>query len=138
MYKQIITLKGVLEAPFIAEAKNNGEHLFAHSKFRFNSLSKTDETNSHNSWIVLEAWNEKAEAVLKFKPGQKIILTGELFQRRWVSDNTKHSIFKIAVETIKLDKAVPEIESEPEKKPVKARYAKYLPNQKTFSAGGLE
>lgn len=137
--KQIITLSGVLEEPFVAQAKGGGEFLFAYSKFRFNTLSKTDDTNSHNSWITLEAWNEKAEAVLKFKRGQKIILSGELFQRRWVDENnTKHSIFKIAVESIKLDTTAVVSEPIEEKKPSKAKYAKYLPkNQKGASAQGV-
>ncbi len=135
--KQIITLTGILEEPFNAKAISGGEHLFASSKLRFNTLSKTDDSNSHNSWITLEAWNDRAEAVLHLKKGSKVKVSGELFQRRWTDDHgNKNSMFKIAVESIELEEAVKE-QPVLQKKPSKAKYSKYLPsNQKGASAQG--
>ncbi|HRP69303.1 MAG TPA: single-stranded DNA-binding protein [Turneriella sp.] len=68
----------------------------------FESLRKTDKEGSHVNFIDVELWGKRAELFYTLiGKGMEIIISGELFQQRWISkDGKKTQKFCISADAL--------------------------------------
>jgi len=68
----------------------------------FETLRKTDKEGSHANFIEVEIWGKMAELYFAMLgKGLEIIVTGELFQQRWVGkDGKKAQRFSINAQAL--------------------------------------
>ena len=68
----------------------------------FETLRKTDKEGSHVNFIQVELWGKMAELFYPLlSKGIELIVTGELFQQRWVgTDGKKAQKFSISAQAL--------------------------------------
>jgi single stranded DNA-binding protein len=68
----------------------------------FETLRKTDRDGSHANFIQVELWGKMAELFYPLlAKGIEILVTGELFQQRWVgTDGKKAQKFSISAQAL--------------------------------------
>ena len=68
----------------------------------FETQRKTDKEGSHANFIQIELWGKMAELFFPLlAKGMQILVTGELFQQRWVSkENQKAQKFCISAQAL--------------------------------------
>lgn len=68
----------------------------------FETLRKTDKEGSHVNFIQVELWGKMAELFYPMlSKGVEILVTGELFQQRWVgTDGKKAQKFSISAQAL--------------------------------------
>lgn len=68
----------------------------------FETQRKTDKEGSHANFIQIELWGKMAELFYPLlAKGMEILVTGELFQQRWVSkENQKAQKFCISAQAL--------------------------------------
>ncbi len=68
----------------------------------FDTLRKTDKEGSHANFIQVELWGKMAELFYPLlSKGIEILVTGELFQQRWVSkENQKAQKYCISAQAL--------------------------------------
>lgn len=68
----------------------NDNRMVARGRLEYFTKSTVNTKREHNSRIELEFWDDLgALAMSELREGTKVIVTGELFQRRWDDDLSK-------------------------------------------------
>lgn len=84
------------------ESKTVKEQTVISFTLMFETLRKTDKEGSHVNFIQVELWGKMAELFYPLlSKGIELIVTGELFQQRWVgSDGKKAQKFSISAQAL--------------------------------------
>lgn len=72
--------------------------LIAEATVMYYTPMKTDQSGSNANFVDVVVWEQRAEQFVKLRKGQKINITGHLFQSRWKDPEGKtRSNFKVNV-----------------------------------------
>jgi|GEM_PF-1323984 len=84
------------------EKKTVNEQTVINFTLLFETLRKTDKEGSHANFIQVELWGKMAELFYPLlSKGIELIVTGELFQQRWVgTDGKKAQKFSISAQAL--------------------------------------
>ncbi len=84
------------------ESKTVKEQTVINFTLLFETVRKTDKEGSHANFIQVELWGKMAELFYPLlAKGIELIVTGELFQQRWVGgDGKKAQRFSISAQAL--------------------------------------
>ncbi len=84
------------------ERKTVNEQTVINFTLLFETVRKTDKEGSHTNFIQVELWGKMAELFYPLlSKGIELIVTGELFQQRWVgTDGKRAQKFSISAQAL--------------------------------------